>query len=58
MMVKERIMNEIINLMIMLGITEINGWEDIDFNNIDYLKTNSFISLEELFVLKEWLENK
>ncbi|KAA9012121.1 hypothetical protein [Niallia endozanthoxylica] len=56
--IKEQVMNEIINLIIMLDITELNGWEDIEFDNIDYLKTNSSISLEELFVLKELLEHK
>jgi len=56
--IKERILNEIINLIIVLDITELNGWEDIEFDNIDTLKNNFSISLEELFVLKELLENK
>ncbi|WP_394231900.1 hypothetical protein [Niallia oryzisoli] len=55
---RDKIINEIINLILVMDISELNGWEDIEFGKIDSLKNNSSISTEELIILQEILENK
>jgi len=55
---RDKVINEIINLILVMDISELNGWEDIEFGKIDSLKNNSSISTEELIILQEILENK
>lgn len=55
---RNRVIDEIINLILVMDINELNGWEDIEFDKIDTLKNNLTITTEELIVLQELLENK
>ncbi|WP_071394651.1 hypothetical protein [Bacillus tuaregi] len=55
--VRDQIIDEISNLIIVMDIHQLNGWEDIEFAQIDNLR-NSMISTEELYVLRELLDNK
>jgi hypothetical protein len=55
MYTRDRVINEIINLVDVLNIKEIEGWDDIPFSSIKNLRYMKKFSLEELSVLLEIL---
>lgn len=55
MYTRDRVINEIINLVDVLNIKEIEGWDNIPFSSIKNLRYMENLSLEELSVLLELL---
>lgn len=55
--IRDLTINEIINLVQVLKIKEVEAWEDISFTKIDTLRSRSDLSIYELIVLRDILNN-
>lgn len=53
---KDQIIDEIIQLVNILGIKELLGWEDVNFNKISCIRQKKTLLAEELEILLEELE--
>ncbi len=56
--IRDRVINDIINHVQVMNIKELGGWEEIPFERIDTLRSQSNMTTEELFVLQDVLDNK